>query len=216
MSGVGETGEAEERLYGLLEIAERQQAAVQAALDGLAGERAALEGERARLAREVTILDLSVRGAVSMAVKDSLAAAATEGAKAVEAATGPLLGELAAVTERAGRAEAALRRVVLWASWRLLGWLVVAGAMTALVGWLISSAVLWWDAGAIADARAEKARLQAEVAELKANYDGWAKLGVQQKVIRCGPKLRPCIRVDENAGQFGSEGDVGYRVIWGY
>lgn len=47
------------------------------------------------------------------------------------------------------------------------------------------------------------------------NYDGWVKLGVQQKVIRCGPKLRPCIRVDESAGQFGSEGDGGCRVIWG-
>ncbi len=216
MSGVGETGEVEERLYGLLEVAERQQAAVQAALDGLAGERAALEGERARLAREVTILDLSLRGAVSVAVKDSLAAAATEGAKAVEAATGPLLGELAAVMEQAGRADAALRRVVLWASWRLLGWIAAVGAATALVGWLTSSGVLWWDARAIAAARAEKAQLQAEVAELKANYDGWVKLGVQQKVIRCNPGNRPCIRVDENAGQFGSGGDAGYRVIWGY
>lgn len=213
MSGAGEV---EGRLYGLLEVAERQQAAVQAALDGLAGERAALEGERARLAREVTTLDLSLRGAVSVAVKDSLAAAATEGAKAVQAATGPLLGELAAVTERAGRADAALRRVVLWASWRLLGWIAAVGAVTALVGWLTGSAVLWWDAGAIAEARARKAQLQAEVAELQASYDGWMKLGVQQKVIRCGPKLRPCIRVDENAGQFGSEGQGSYRVIWGY
>lgn len=214
MSGVGETGEAEERLYGLLEIAERQQAAVQAALDGLAGERAALEGERARLAREVTILDLSVRGAVSVAVKDSLAAAATEGAKAVEAATGPLLGELAAVTERAGRADAALRRVVLWASWRLLGWIAAVGAVTALVGWLTGGAVLWWDAGAIAAARAEKRRLQAEVAEMQANRDAWAKAGMLGRLERCDPGHRPCVRVDENAGAYGTPPDR--RVILGY
>jgi len=212
----GETGEAEERLYGLLEIAERQQGAVQAALDGLAGERAALERERDRLSREVKSLDLSLRAGVRSAVKESLAAAATEGTKAVQTATEPLLGELAEVTERAARAEAALRRVVLWASWRLLGWVVAMVAALVLGGWLASTLVLWWDTGAIASAQARKAQLQAEVAELQASYDGWVKVGVQQKVIRCNPGNRPCIRVDENAGAFESQGYAGYRVIWGY
>lgn len=213
MSGAGEV---EDRLYGLLEVAERQQAAAQTALEGLALERAALKRERDALAAEAAALGLGLRAEVRSAVTAGLAAAAVEGVQAVETATAPLLGRLEGVSATAGRAEAALRRVVLWASWRLLGWMVAAGMATALAGWLTSSGVLWWDAGAIAEARAEKARLQAEVAELKANYDGWAKLGVQQKVIRCGPKLRPCIRVDENAGQFGSGGDTGYRVIWGY
>lgn len=213
MSGAGEV---EDRLYGLLEVAERQQAAAQAALEGIAAERAALKRERDALAAEAKALGLSLRTEVRSAVADGLAAAATEGVQAVEAATEPLLGRLEGVSATAGRAEAALRRVVLWASWRLLGWIAAVGAMTALVGWLTSSGVLWWNAGAIAAARAEKAQLQAEVAELKANYDGWAKLGVQQKVIRCNPGNRPCIRVDENAGQFGSGGDTGYRVIWGY
>ena len=76
--------------------------------------------------------------------------------------------------------------------------------------------MLWWDAGAIADARARKAQLQAEVAELRASYDGWVKAGVQQKVIRCNPGNRPRIRVDEGTGQFESQGYAGYRVIWGY
>ncbi len=61
-----------------------------------------------------------------------------------------------------------------------------------------------------------KAQLEAEVAELQANYDGWVKVGVLQKVIRCNPGNRPCIRVDESAGQFESQGYAGYRVIWGY
>jgi hypothetical protein len=43
----------EERLYGLMEIVERQQAAVQVALDGLAAERAALARERQTFAAEV-------------------------------------------------------------------------------------------------------------------------------------------------------------------
>ena len=213
MSGAGEV---EDRLYGLLEVAERQQAAAQAALEGLAAERAALKRERDALAAEAKALGLSLRTEVRAAVADGLAAAATDGVRAVETATAPLLGRLEGVAATAGRAEAALRRVVLWASWRLLGWIATVGAMTALLGWLTGSGVLWWDAGTIAEARAKKAQLQAEVAELQASYDGWVKVGVQQKVVRCGPKLRPCIRVDENAGQFESQGQGGYRVIWGH
>ena len=89
----GEMSETEDRLYGLMEIAERQQAAVQAALDGLAAERAALGREREALARGVRDLQLGTQGAVRSAVTDSLAGAATEGVAAVaggdEALAGP-------------------------------------------------------------------------------------------------------------------------------
>jgi hypothetical protein len=60
--------EAEDRLYGLMEIADRQQAAMQTVLDGLAAERAAWQRERERLAREVAALDLGTRAAVRSAV----------------------------------------------------------------------------------------------------------------------------------------------------
>ena len=86
--------------------------------------------------------------------------------------------------------------------------------MTALVGWLTSSGVLWWDAGAIAEARARKAQLQAEVVETQANRDAWAKAGMLGKLEQCDPGNRPCIRVDENAGVYGTPSDR--RVILGY
>ena len=213
MDGMAEPGD-EDRLYGLMEVAGRQQALVQVALEGLAAERAALAREREALARGVAGLQSGTQGAVRAAVADSLADAAREGAAAVEAATGPLLAQLLGVASEAMRAEAALRRVVLWAGWRLLGWLVAVGAATAVVGWLMGSGVLWWDARAVAAARAEKAQLQAEVEEMRANRDGWAKAGLLEKLTRCGPKARPCIRVDEGAGQFGEQSD--YRVIRGY
>jgi len=204
----------EDRLYGLMEIAERQQAVVQAALEGLAAERAALKGERDKLAREVQALDLSLRTAVRAAVTGSLAAAATEGVKAVQTAATPLLGELAEVTSRAGQAETALRRVVLWASWRLLGWVIAVMAALVLLGWLASTAVLWWDTNAIGAAQVRKAQLEAEVAQMQVNREGWAMAGMLGKLERCGPKSRPCIRVDERAGSFGDQAD--YRVILGY
>jgi hypothetical protein len=208
--------ETEDRLYGLMEIADRQQAAVQAALDGLAAERAALGREREALARGVRDLQLGTQGAVRSAVKDSLAGAATEGVAAVQAATKPLLGRLAGVTAEAGQAEAALRQVVLWASWRLLGWVLTGVTGLVLLGWLASTLVLWWDTGTIAAAQVEKAQLQAQVAELQANYDSWVKAGVLEKVIRCNPGNRPCIRVNQGAGTFQSQGHDDYRVIQGY
>lgn len=123
---------------------------------------------------------------------------------------------MAGVTQEAGQAEAALRRVVLWASWRMLGWVVALGAVFVLFGWLTSSGVLWWDTGAIAAARLRKAELQAEVAEMQANCDDWAKTGMLGKLTRCGAKARPCVRVDESAGAFESQEHNDYRVIQGY
>jgi len=211
----GVTGQAaEDRLYGLMEVAERQQAAVQAALEGLAAERAALTRERETLARGVRDVQIGTQGAVRAAVADSLAGAAVEGVAAVRAATGPLLSRLAGVAEQAGQADAALRRVVAWASWRLLGWMAAAVALLVLVGWLASGLVLWWDTGAIGAARVEKRQLQLEVAELRASRDEWAKTGALAKLERCGPKARPCVRVDERAGVFGTASD--HRVLLGY
>ncbi len=206
--------EDEDRLYGLMEIAERQQAAVQAALDGLAAERVALTREREALARGVQDVQIGAQGAVRSAVADSLAGAATEGVAAVQAATAPLLSRLAGVAEQAGQADAALRDVVAWASWRLLGWIVGAVALLVLSGWLASVLVLWWDTGAIAAARAQKAQLASELADMQANRDELAKAGLMAKLTRCNPGNRPCVRVNENAGAFGTAGD--YRVLLGY
>jgi len=59
-----------------------------------------------------------------------------------------------------------------------------------------------------------KLTVPGEVAELQANREGWAMAGMLGKLERCGPKLRPCIRVDERDGSFGDHAD--YRVILGY
>ena len=212
-----EAGEMSEgRLYGLMEVAEEQQAAVQAALEGLAAKRAALRRERDALARQVQALEAGTRAAVRAAVAESLAGAATEGAAAVQAATRPLLDRVAGVTESAGQAQAALRRVVLWASWRLLGWIIGTGAAMVVFGWLVSSGVLWWNTAAVAEVQMRRAQLKAEVAELDATREAWTRMGLLGKVTRCNPGSRPCIRVNEDAGKFESEGRDDYRVIRGY
>ena len=197
----------EDRLYGLMEIAERQQVAVQAALEGLAAEREALARERERLGRAVAALGQGTRQAVRVAVAEGFAGAAGKGVEAVQVATQPLLEELAGMTEGAERAEAALRRVVSWASWRLLGWIMALIAALALLGWLSSTALIWWDTGTIE-------QLQGEITEMQANHAAWVKAGMLGKLTYCDPGNRPCIQVDEGAGAFGANSD--YRVIKGY
>lgn len=61
----------------------------------------------------------------------------------------------------------------------------------------------------------EKAQLQVDMAQLSANYYGWVKGGVLEKLTTCGVKARPCLRVDESAGCFEDQEHTDYRVIVG-
>ena len=97
-----------------------------------------------------------------------------------------------------------------------LGWIAAVAAATVVLGWLMSSGVLWWNTSAIGAAQERKAELQAEVAELQANRDALVKAGALARVTRCNPGNRPCIRVNESAGAFESQGHDDYRVIQGY
>ena len=76
-----------------------------------------------------------------------------------------------------------------------------------LLGWLTGNAVVWWDTGTVNN-------LQSEITELRANRDALVEAGMLGKLTYCGQTSRPCIRVDEGAGAFGSNGD--YRIILGY
>lgn len=232
-------GDAEQRLFGLMAVAEEQQAAAREALDGFATERAALSQERAQLGEILEAvrteagwlrktaaelgpkLALRVETAAKAAVKGELAEAGTTAATAVEAAAQPLLTQLSGVAEQAGAAEASLRHVAAWASWRLLGrGAVVVGLLAGLL-WLADLSAWWWTERDLETLRSERTALQAEIAGLRANRDALAadrtrlvQEGVLARINRCNPGSRPCIRVDEAAGAFGTPAD--YRVILGY
>ena len=213
--------ETEDRLYGLMEVVERQQAAVQAALEGLAAERVALQREREKLARGVQGLEAGARAGVQLAVTESLSSVGPMLAAKVDGATQAMEGAVSGAASVAHQATAAMREVVLWASWRLLRWIAALGLTLVLVGWLASAAVLWWDTGTIAAAQLEKVQFQTEVSELQrqvtemqVNREGWVKAGMLEKLQRCDPGNRPCVRVNEAAGKFGKQEDI--RIIGGY
>lgn len=204
----------EERLYGLMEIAERQQAAVQAALDGLAVERAALARERAIFAQEVRELARKTREAAAAAVVEGFADVGRGGVEAVRAATQPLISQLTDVTASAGQAEDALRKIISWARWRVLAWIAGLIVVLAVVGWLISHGLIWWDTGTVSQLQSDITDLQNKIVALQANHDAWVKAGMLDKIETCTPGDRPCVAVDESAGKYGPSEDI--RVLKGY
>ncbi|HQT61930.1 MULTISPECIES: hypothetical protein [unclassified Acidiphilium] len=201
---------AEDHLYGLMEIAEQQQAVVQRVLTGLAEERAALAQERQKLAEEASSLEERVREAVSAAMAAALEQMGKEGVATVREATKPMLEDLAGLAGGMAVAEEALRRIVAWASWRLLGWIVALTVGLMLFGWLSSTAVIWWD-------RTTVSQLRGEIAMLQANHAAWVKAGMLDKITRCGPSGRPCVAINQSAGKFGFPGGPNdLRVLKGY
>jgi len=222
----------DKRLFGMMAVAEKQQAAVEAALKRLVAQEEALKGERQELAEGVAALRAEIaalrqatrsvgpelqRGtqeAVRTAVVNSLAGAGDAAARAAAAATRPLLDRLDGVAESAREVEASLKRVVGWVTWRLLWRVAAVAAGCLLVVVLANLSIRWWTEWDIAFDRAQQAVLEAKIAGLQDTHDELVRTGMLAKISRCGSGAKPCIRVNEAAGTFGDPPD--YRIIFGY
>jgi hypothetical protein len=207
----------ERRLYEVLTLVETNQAAAQVAIDGLAAERAALRQERTALALQVTELQQQMKEAVAAAVQVNLAGAAGKVVAEVKARTQALEDNVGGMTDSVAAAEIAVQRIVKWASWRFLGLVVAFLAVLGAAGWLASTGVLWWDTKTITQDQNQKDQLQQEIANLQANKAAWVQAGMLDKIEGCGADNRPCVAVDETAGQFGPQGGpYDLRVLKGY
>jgi hypothetical protein len=201
----------DEKLYGLVDIAEQQQSTVQMILDQLAEERAELAKEREQWIKEMESISHGIDATVIDAVSSSMARVVDTAGHRISDLGKPFVDQMLQAAVSAEQAEQAFRNLIRWASARLLLWGVSALASLMLLGWLASGIVLWWDTKAIATAHITKQQLQAEVADLQANGDSWIKAGMTTTLRRCGPKKRPCVAVDEAAGAFGENND--YRLL---
>lgn len=204
----------EERLFGLIEIAERQQSVAQTALEGMMQERLALEQELQGFAESVKKIQENIASFASSSIREidrtnnghsieKPASAATQ-----RAPPGHDLNDVINLVERS---ETILRSASHLLSGKVL-WLGLAtvGSL-AILWWLASCAVIWWNIGAIERAQAQKVQLQIEIAQLKANRDAWVDAGLESKLRRCGPNKRPCVKINESSGSFGIQNN--YRVI---
>jgi hypothetical protein len=219
--------DAQQQLFGLMALAEEHQKAVQAAIDGLAEERAALAKERIAVAQAaasvagvagevrkaaadvIPALKRAAGEAVGTSVKQSLAGTTDAAVQALEEATKPVIGRLSSVVQAAGEAEGSMRRAGAWFAWK---WVAVAGG--GAVGMcLLAYASLAWQLHQVESLREQKAALQDEVVQLQANVNEWAKQGGRVKLERCGEASRLCVRVNKTVS-YGKDND--HFVLRGY
>jgi len=219
--------DAQQQLFGLMALAEEHQKAVQAAIEGLADERAALAVERVAVAEAaasvagvadavrratadvVPALQGAAAKVLAASVKQSLAGVADTAAKALGEATKPVIGSLSSVVQAAGEAEDSMRSAGAWFAWK---WVAVAGGGAVGVC-LLAYASLAWQLHQVESLREEKAALQDEVVQLQANANEWAKQGGRVKLERCGEASRLCVRVNKSVS-YGKDND--HFVLRGY
>jgi cell division protein FtsB len=219
-------------LLGLISVAEEQQATVKAVLARLAAQEEMLKQERQLLAGERQALvakmdklqsvltnvgpdlETRTRGAVRLAISESMKEAGDTAMLAMRDAAKPVLAQLDGVKQTAGEVNASLRRAVGWVTWQLLWRIgaVVVACLAVLV--LANISIHWWTERDIALDKAQKALLEAEIAGLEDKRDQLVSLGARATLNRCGDGARPCIRINEAAGSFGDPPD--YRIIKGY
>ena len=154
------TDETQLKIYGLVDVAEQQQAELSAAINALKAEREALRAE------------------LSATVRQSLAGASQTAANALETATAPILNRLTDVTTAAAQAEGKLRDAGAWFAWK---WVAVAAGGLAGVC-LVAYGSLWWQIHQIESLSEQKAELEANVALLE-------KRGGKIKIQTCGGRI---------------------------
>lgn len=139
------TANDDERLYGLMAVAQEQQQAVQAAIAGLAQREAALAATVARL----QALEQSLPPAVQKAAMVGTQRGLSETSQAV----------FAGVIAQTAAAETKLRDAVAWFGWR---WTALAGTLVLAVA-IAAWSVVAWQRSQIAALRIEHAQWAAEV-----------------------------------------------------
>ncbi len=189
----------DEKLYGLMVVAEQQQAAVKAGIEGLVAERAALSQVVASFTALPGKLERAVAVSAGSAVSQSLAGAA----EAVDAVLKPVVRE-------AGAAEGQLRRALAAFSWK---WVVVAGGATAgaivavaLVAWT----TIGWERRQLDGMNTQRVALAADIEQMQVNAADLASRGGRIKLDRCGPGGRLCVEIAPGQGK----GMEDFRGSW--
>lgn len=198
--------DTQQQLFGLMAVAEEQQKAVKAAIEGLSAERAALSRERAALAQvagdtrkaaadAVPAIRKAIDDAVDTAVSESLEGASDVAAKALGEAIKPVVGSLSGVVRAALDAESALKNAGRWFAWK---WVAVAAGGLAGVC-LVAYAALWWQLHEVGNLREQKAALTKEVTQMAANVAELKKRGGRVRWSTCDGRL--CFEVSSNQGR---------------
>jgi hypothetical protein len=186
----------EQQLYGLMAIAEEQQKAVKAAIDGLAKERMALS-------QMASTVQKAAGSAVGDAVIQSLAGVQDEAANAIRRALNPAVERLASVVQTANEAERTLKNAGSWFAWK---WVAMMAGCTGVLC-LVSYAAVEYQVNRVAELQAEKAELQTTINEL-------ANKGGRLKFSACGGRL--CVLVQDGSTWSSKNSDDQWVIPKGY
>ena len=194
------TQSADDRIFGLLALAEDQQTAVRAGVEGMALERAAMAKERValvqqteamtKLAQELAktvlktlpLMAQASASAAKAAVEKALAGAAETSTQAAIESAKPTLASLAGAVQSANTVQLALKKAVkdFTRKWTWVAASATAGAIlsAALVSW----GLVWWQRQELQSLAAERDKLSAEVNALQGQVDQTRRNGARRPV----------------------------------
>lgn len=197
----------ERRIFGLLEVVERQQALSEEVLQELKREKEALARERQEQRDAHERWRRDVRQATQTEVRRSLESMLATGTEAVQLTLSGLRSELNHLPLHTNRAVRALERLVHYATWGLF-MRIVAGLL-----WLITPGILLWQQGRLVQLEDRRTALSAELRHMEQREWDWKQVGLLQDITRCGPEQRWCVLTDPEAGSYGYHGE--FKVLQG-
>lgn len=214
----------QDQLFGLMAIAEEHQAAVRAAVDALASERQLLGQQSAAHSKQLRELTAAATDAVErmhsiggQIVRTVAAHTVEHTSRAVaggfDAATKPVIAQLAGIAGEIDGAQVRLRATMTWFSWRSIAVLAASAGGILLVIWIVAMAMIEWQRYQIDSLREEREALIVEVAKLNAAALDFERRGGRAELADCGSPRRLCIRVNKTVG-YGEGRD--FFVVKGY
>lgn len=200
-----------EDLVSMVVLAKKQQATAQAAVDHLGLLSKTFGEQLAVFNASIPTVRKAAADAVHSAIAPALAGASDVAAKALSAASQPVLARLEGAASAAGEVETKLRRVGGWLSWRLAGRGAAVVGAAVLVSWCLAWAGIEWREHETQDLMAQRQALAAEVEQLQQQA---ARLKVVDCEARGGPKGRKCLPVDISRLYGERDANVLYYPVW--
>lgn len=180
--------QVEQNLFQLLTVVEEQQKAATKAIT-------ALGQEREKIAKEREEIRATINSAVKAALASAGEAALKDSAKALSLASSKV------------------RTAAQWLSFQVVGAALAGLLLVAFIGF----GFMEWKQYEYQSLVEKTKRLEDELPVLEAQAAHWEEKAGRATLSRCGPKKKPCARVNPDAGTFGDKrlGET-YYILDGY
>lgn len=211
--------DAEEKIYGLIALAEEQQQELQAIVKSLQEERKFIAQELKKLGTLQYELLYNVSSGSKKAVESVLSASldrvSTDAESAIVGAARPVIDDLRGMARAASEAEGKISAAVSAFGWR---WGVLVACATG--GGILALLIAAWLAGTwqlkeVTELKKQHAAITREIERQKRTLENLGTAGGRVKLEFCGKEKRLCAAIDESAPSFVGMGSRFY-ILEGY